>query len=157
MTSVNQQIHRLLDDSQIPYRVVCHSQPATAEELERVRGDDLGIGGKALVIKVQEAFHLFVLNEMLRLDSQAIKYHFGTKRIRFATVEELDTLTGLVPGTVPPFGHPVLPFNLFVDTSLTRNPAIVFTAGSLTEFFILAMEDYLAIAKPTIFPFAKIV
>src|ERR1700733_6083682 len=121
MTSVNQQIHRLLKESQISYRVVHHSQPATADELARVHGDDLGIGGKALVIKIQEAFNLFVLSEVLRLDSQAIKNHFGAKSIRFATVKELNTLTGLVPGTVPPFGYPIFPFDLFVDTSLTRN------------------------------------
>jgi Ala-tRNA(Pro) deacylase len=121
-----------------------------------VHGFDLGDGGKALVLKVGEAFHLFVLNEMMRLDSSAIKDYFGSRRIRFAKVEELNTFTGLVPGTVPPFGDPILPFNLFADTSLTKNPAIVFTAGSLSEFFILAMEDYLAIAKPTIFPFAII-
>jgi len=53
------------------------------------------------------------------------------KKIRFASTEELLQLTGLVPGSIPPFGYPLLPFELFVDASILANEKIAFNAGSL--------------------------
>ena len=62
---------------------------------------------------------------------------------------------GLVPGSVPPFGRPILPFELYVDESVTQNDRIAFNAGSLTDSVIMATDDYLRLAKPTIFAFTK--
>jgi Ala-tRNA(Pro) deacylase len=61
----------------------------------------------------------------------------------------LKELTGLVPGSVPPFGRPILPFDLYLDEALRTNDRIAFNAGSLTDSIILAMPDYLRIAAPT--------
>ncbi len=57
-------------------------------------------------------------------------------------------LTGLVPGSVLPFGRPILPFDLYLDEALRTNDRIAFNAGSLTDSIILAMPDYLRIAAP---------
>ena len=56
--------------------------------------------------------------------------------------------TGLVPGSVPPFGIPVLPFPLFVDAAIVENDRIAFNAGLLTDSVILSTADYLQIAQP---------
>ncbi|MEZ6119409.1 MAG: hypothetical protein R3C28_22970 [Pirellulaceae bacterium] len=53
----------------------------------------------------------------------------------------------MVPGSVPPFGHPILPFDLYVDEAILANQKIAFNAGLLTESFVMAMEDYLRIAN----------
>ena len=74
---------------------------------------------------------------------------------RFATREELAALTGLVPGSVPPFGRPILPFDLHVDHSVTTHDIIAFNAGSLTDSIIMNTADYLDIARPKILRFAK--
>jgi Ala-tRNA(Pro) deacylase len=58
-------------------------------------------------------------------------------------------LTGLVPGCVPPFGKPVLPFDLFVDAAIRENDRIAFNAGSLTNSVIMGVDDYLRVADPT--------
>src|SRR5262245_14774033 len=152
---VNQALHQLLDEAGISYRVVSHGPTLTSEESAAARGEELRVGGKALVVKVGEEFRLFVLSAALRFDSGAVKRHFGVNKVRFASPAELSELTGLVPGAVPPFGRPILRLELFVDSSLPQNSVIAFNAGSLTESFVLAMEDYLRIAKPTVFPFAK--
>ena len=88
------------------------------------------------------------------IDSAAVRQYFEVRTSRFATKEELQELTGLVPGCIPPFGEPILPFELYVDESITKNEKIAFNAGSLTDSIIMATEDYLRIAKPTIFTFA---
>jgi prolyl-tRNA editing enzyme YbaK/EbsC (Cys-tRNA(Pro) deacylase) len=64
-------------------------------------------------------------------------------------------LTGLAPGSVPPFGQPVLPFELYVDESVLENEKVAFNAGSLTDSIIMLVRDYREIAKPEVFKFSK--
>jgi prolyl-tRNA editing enzyme YbaK/EbsC (Cys-tRNA(Pro) deacylase) len=59
------------------------------------------------------------------------------------------TMTGLVPGSVPPFGRPILPFDLYVDDSIPANDRIAFNAGTLTDSIIMSVPDYLRVARPT--------
>lgn len=151
---VHQAILSLLAREQIEYRSLHHAPTFTSEESARVRGEDIRVGGKAIVMKVGEEFRLFVLSAALKVDATALKQHFGVKKIRFATPEELLTITGLVPGSIPPFGQPILPFELFVDPSILDNTKIAFNAGSLTESIIMTVEDYLRAAQPAVFPFA---
>jgi len=152
--SVYQAILSLLAREQIEYRAVHHSPTFTSEESAQARGEDIRVGGKAIVMKVGEEFRLFVLSAALKVDTTALKQHFGVKKIRFATPEELLTITGLVPGSIPPFGRPILPFELFVDPSILDNTKIAFNAGALTESIIMAVADYLRVAQPTVFSFA---
>ena len=149
-------IRRLLTEAGITFREVHHEPTRTSEESAKARGEELRIGGKALLMKGDDVFRLFVLPADRKLDSGAIRREFGWKKLRFATPEELKDLTGLVPGCVPPFGPPILPFELCLDQTATQNPRIAFNAGSLTDSIILAMSDYLAIAKPNrVFVFSE--
>ena len=138
----------------VVFREVHHAPTRTSEESALARREELRVGGKALLLKVDDTFRLFVMSAALKLDSGAIKKRFGSKKIRFATPEELMELTGLVPGSVPPFGPPILPFPLYVDPSVMANERIAFNAGSLTDSIILAVNDYARLAKPEVFEFA---
>jgi Ala-tRNA(Pro) deacylase len=126
-----------------------HEPTFTSEESARARGESLSIGAKALVIKSDQVYRLFVLPADRKADSQAIRRHLSAKKTRFATAEELAELTGLVPGSVPPFGPPVLPLELFADPALTDNEKIAFNAGSLTTSIIMASADYRRVAGAT--------
>ena len=148
-------IRKMLDERGVEYREVHHEQTFTSEQSAAARGESIRIGGKALLLKVGDAFQLFVLSAALKLDSKAIRKHLGVRTSRFANKEELAELTGLVPGSVPPFGEPILPFKLYVDESITRNERIAFNAGSLTDSIIMSTEDYVALAQPEIFRFAS--
>ena len=136
-------ILELLDGEGISYRRISHEPTRTSEDSARARGAALETGGKALLLKAGEAFSVFVLSAALKLDSSAVKKRLGVKSLRFATADELMDLTGLVPGSVPPFGEPVLPFPLFVDESIGANDRIAFNAGSLTDSVVLSTVDYL--------------
>lgn len=149
--SVFEEICILLTQRGIDFRTVHHEPTMTSEESARARGEDVSIGGKAIVMKIDERFALFVLSAALKIDSKKIKKHFSAKNIRFATKEELLALTGLVPGSVPPFGRPVLDFDIYLDPSLKRNDRIAFNAGSLTDSIIMSTTDYLAVAGATEF------
>ena len=148
-------IRALLNETGIIYREVQHAPTLTSEDSARERGEDLRTGGKALLLKVDDVFRLFVLSAARQLDSSAVKRHFGAKKIRFATAEELRERTGLMPGSVPPFGQPVLPFELYVDESILQNEKIAFNAGSLTDSIIMLVRDYRQVARPEVFKFSK--
>lgn len=147
-------IRRLLGDAGVSFREVQHAPTFTSEESAKARGEELRTGGKALLLKTDDVFRLFVLPADRRLDSAAVKRHLGVKKTRFATADELKELTGLVPGSVPPFGPPILPFELDVDETIRGNERIAFNAGSLTDSIILATADYLAVARPTLLEFS---
>ena len=143
-------IRELLNTVGVPFREVHHEPTRTSEESAKARGEELRIGGKALLMKGgDELFRLFVLPADRKLDSGAIRRELGLKKLRFATPEELLDLTGLVPGCVPPFGPPILPFELFLDAAVEQNPRIAFNAGALTDSIILGLPDYLSVAKPS--------
>jgi prolyl-tRNA editing enzyme YbaK/EbsC (Cys-tRNA(Pro) deacylase) len=147
-------IRALLTTENIRFREVHHEPTRTSEDSARARGEHLRVGGKALLIKVDSTFRLFVLSADRKLDSAAIRQYFGAKKARFATPEELMELTGLVPGSVPPFGEPILPFPLYVDQSVFENDRIAFNAGSLTDSIVMPVEDYRRLANPVSFRFS---
>ena len=148
-------IRAFLDQNNVEYRQLHHEPTVTSNDSARVRGEDIRIGGKALLLKVGGSLRLFVLSAALRIDSQAIRTHFGVRKTRFANPDELKELTGLVPGSVPPFGEPVLPFELYIDESILENDRIAFNAGSLTDSVFMAVEDYTRVANAIVFRFSR--
>ncbi len=152
---VLRQIRQLYAIHGVTFRQIEHEATRTSADSARVRGESERIGGKALLLKVsKQTFCLFVLPANLKLDSSKLKRHFSAKRIRFATPDELRDQTGLVPGSVPPFGNPILPFDLMVDERFRENKRIAFNAGMLTVSHILDFDDYQRIAKPQFLDFA---
>lgn len=155
MAAVLQAIREWLEREGVTYRFVQHEPTTTSEASAKARGEEIRIGGKALLLKTDEVFRLFVLSAAVRLDSAGARRAVGAKSIRFATTEELLAQTGLVPGSVPPFGRPILPFELFVDESVTTNEKIAFNAGSLTDSIVMSVTDYLRVAKPVVVRFGR--
>jgi Ala-tRNA(Pro) deacylase len=151
---VLEKIRNWLTAEGVPFREVHHEPTRTSEDSARARGEELRVGGKALLIKVDAVFRLFILSADRKLDSTAIKQRFGAKKTSFATSEELLELTGLVPGSVPPFGQPILPFPLFVDPSVFENERVAFNAGSLTDSIVIAVDDYRRLAGAEVFRFS---
>ena len=148
-------ILELLQKTGVNFQEFHHVPTYTSEESARVRGEDLRSGAKAILMKTDEAFQMFVVPANAKIDSAAIKRRLKVKKTRFATREELAELTGLVPGCVPPFGEPVLPFVLYSDTEVGKaTERVAFNAGSLTVSVIMAADDWDKIAKPIRFSFA---
>ena len=150
-----EKIKNWLSSEGIIFEEVHHEPTKTSEESARVRGVDLSIGGKALVLKTDNSFGLFIFSAARKLDSGAVRRHFGVKKVRFADRDELMELTGLVPGSVPPFGKPLINLDLYVDNSIVKSDQIAFNAGSLTDSIIMSVEDYLKVANAEIFEFSK--
>jgi prolyl-tRNA editing enzyme YbaK/EbsC (Cys-tRNA(Pro) deacylase) len=156
MTQVTEKIRELLAQHHVEFKEINHEPTHTSEESARVRGEALGVGAKALLLKTDDSFRLFVLPADMQLDAKKIKQELKIRSTRFATPEELLDLTGLVPGSLPPFGFPVLPFELYGDTAIGKlEDKVAFNAGSLTTSIVMKASDWKSVAKPAQFSFAK--
>jgi Ala-tRNA(Pro) deacylase len=153
---VSNSVRELLSGDGIQYKEIRHTAASTSEESARVRGESLAVGAKALLLKTDDVFRLFVLPADLQLDAKRVKQELKIRSVRFATREELLGLTGLVPGSVPPFGRPVLPFELYGDPAIgSVEDKVAFNAGSLTLSIVMKASDWKSVAKPVLFSFAK--
>lgn len=148
-------IRDLLSARGIAFREVHHEPTYTSEQSAQARGEDIAIGGKAIVMKVDEGFHLFVLSAARAVDSGAVRRRLSARRSRFASPEELEQVTGLAPGAVPPFGRPILELALYADEAMLQSDRIAFNAGSLSDSIIMSMKDWVAVAEPAVFAFSK--
>lgn len=135
-------IRDLLRGADIPFVEKQHEPTFTSEQSALARGEPVSIGAKALVIKGDDRWAMFVLPADRKLDSAAARRHLGAKKTRFATPDELLSLTGLVPGSVPPFGQPILPLELVADPVLCEQAKVAFNAGSLSTSIVMASADY---------------
>ena len=148
--SVHDRIVHVLTEAGVPFRQLHHEPTPTSADAARVRGEPIGSGAKALLLKADDEYRLFVLPGDRRLDSASVKRQLGVDRLRFASREELLAQTGLVPGSVPPFGRPVLPFELTADVTIGQAyPTVAFNAGSVTDSIIMSAADWDRVAKPS--------
>ena len=153
---VYENICALLEKSGKNFKKVEHEPTFTSEESALARNEELKIGGKAILMKIDKTEYLFVLSASKKLNTKKIKEHLKAKKTRFSTSDELKELCGLVPGSVPPFGFPILPVKLYFDrTFMDTCDKIAFNAGRLTHSIVLDLNDYIEVAQPEIFEFAE--
>ena len=124
-----------------------HAAVRTSEEAAAVRGAPLHSGAKALVLKGGDRFLLAVLPADCALDSRALRTAVGSRRIRFASRDELLELTGLTPGAVPPFGS-LFGLETVCDPGLADNERINFNVGSLRHSVRMSYADWEAMERP---------
>jgi Ala-tRNA(Pro) deacylase len=147
--SVHERLVRYLTEAGVSFRQLHHEPTPTSADAARVRGEPIGSGAKALLLKADDQFRVFVLPGDRRLDSASVKRQLGVDRLRFASKEELLAQTGLVPGAMPPFGRPILPFELTADVEIGQiHPTVAFNAGSVTDSIIMSAADWDRVAKP---------
>ena len=90
---------------------------------------------------------LFVMPANRKLDNKKVREHFDQRRIRFASIEEVLAITGLKPGSIPPFGR-LFNLDTVCDPLLGENNSINFNAGEHTRSVSMAFTDYVRIETP---------
>jgi Ala-tRNA(Pro) deacylase len=131
----------------VPFTVLRHQPVFTSEEAAAVRGVPLASGAKALVLKAGDGFVLAVLPADRKLDSKKARAAFGVKAVRFATREEVEQLTGLQPGSIPPFGS-LFGLATSCDPALGENASINFNAGDHAISVQMTYADFVAVERP---------
>jgi Ala-tRNA(Pro) deacylase len=153
-SSVFDRVESLLHEHGIKFQVLRHEPVFTSDEAARVRGTPLASGAKALIIKGEEGFVMFVVPADRKLDSNAVRRAKGWKKMRFATRDEVLELTGLTPGSIPPFGS-LFGLHTHCDERLGENDVINFNAGDHGISVSMRYVDYVPVEKPELGIFAE--
>jgi Ala-tRNA(Pro) deacylase len=145
--TVFDRVHDLLQAKGVNFTVLRHQPVYTSEEAAAVRGTPLASGAKALIVKAGERFVMLILPADRKLDSRKARDSLGVKSLRFASKEEVLELTGLQPGSIPPFGS-LFGLPAYCDPALAANASINFNAGDHSISVQMAYADYLQVENP---------
>lgn len=146
----------LFDASGVSYEHRVHLRPESPQQAASLRGVVAEAMTKTLLLRVGEHCGLYTMPYTSRMNSKAVRKYHGARKAHFVSAEVLLEATGLVPGTVPPVGRPVLDFQLFADPALLGSEVIAFGVGLGTESLRVRSEDWAAVVRPQFFDFAGI-
>jgi len=145
--SVFDRLQERLRQSGVVFSVLRHEPVFTSEQAAAVRGTQLASGAKALLVKAGDGFVLLILPADRKLDSRKARDALGVKGLRFASKEEVQNITGLQPGSIPPFGS-LFGLPTYCDPALSENASINFNAGDHAVSIQMTYGDYVIIEKP---------
>lgn len=143
-----------LQGKAIAFEVLRHAPVFTSEEAAAIRGTPLASGAKALICRADDQFLMFVLPADRKLASKAVRRAGNIKSLRFASREEVEQLTGLKPGSIPPFGS-LFGLSTWCDEHLSEQPRINFNAGDHSISISMAYDDYITAEQPQLGPYAE--
>jgi Ala-tRNA(Pro) deacylase len=143
----------LLEAGGARFRVLEHPAEGQSEAVARLRGTRPEQGAKAMLCVTRDAAStpvLAVLPGPARLDFRKLGMAAGAKKATLADPAQARELTGCEMGAVPPFA--LAPgICLIVDPALlSSNSEIAFNAGRLDRSIVLAVDDYLRLARPQV-------
>jgi len=151
---VTERLASFLREHGVAFRVMEHAPVSTSEEASRVRGTPIEAGAKALVLLAETRPVHVVLPAHRRVDNARLRAILGTRTLRFASPEELLSLTGCAPGAVPPFGN-LFGLPVFVDEELARREEIAFNAGENSVSILMRAEDFVRLSGAAVHALAR--
>jgi Ala-tRNA(Pro) deacylase len=158
---ITRRIQDILVQNQCWFESFEHRPVRTSEEAAAVRpGYSLDQGAKAIILRVKQAdsdtrFVMLVLPANLRFDNSKVKAFLGASDIRFATKDEISSLTdGVELGGVPPFGN-LFELDVIADPTLFENERIVFNAGDKRFSIAMRSFDYRHLVRPIVAPIVE--
>jgi len=110
---------------------------------------------KVVILRSGAEFMMAVLPALYKVDLTQLRHLTGRPELHLASEEEF---TGLFPqceaGAMPPFGN-LYGLPVWVDEPLSRQPEIVFNAGTHTQTVHMAYADFARLVKPRVASFGK--
>ena len=153
-TVVSERLEQWLREAGVAFDILEHVPVHTSAEAARVRGTRLEQGAKALVVRAGDRFVHCVLPAHLKADNAALREIVGTRKLRFATRDELHQLTGCEPGAVPPFGN-LFGLPVLLDEALCLNDRVAFNAGSNALSITMRCDDLIRLSGATVCRFSS--
>ena len=130
--SVHERLLALLRRDGCTFRLSHHAPVTTSHHAAAVRGADLASGAKAMLVKTRHGFVLAVLAADRRVEWKLLASLLDDRGARFATDAELEAVTGLRKGAVPPLGA-LFGLRTIYDRSLLQVETVNFNAGTPTD------------------------
>ncbi len=135
-----------LEENDIKYRLHKHPAVFSVEESKKIIGNKIpGLRTKSLFLKSENLFCLITLPGEKRLDMKFLKNYFKTKDLKFASLEELEKLLKVRPGSVSPLCmlNASENINLIVDNEVYSSPIVVFHPNVNTESLEVSRKNFI--------------
>ena len=149
-------IENILKEGGFWYERFVHEPVRTSIEAAKLRPEySIQQGTKSLIVKgkrphEEKRFFMVVVSGDKQFDKHKLKSETGFSDVRFATPDEVATLTeGILPGGVPPLGN-LFGLMVFADTLIFGNEKIIFNAGDRSVSIGMYAEDYRSIVTPEV-------
>ena len=152
--SILDKIRKLLESHNIQYNFFEHEPTPTSEIASKVRGVPLDQGAKAMVLRSEGNFLMVVLQAHRKIDFSKMKNILNTRSVSFATHEEVEQVTGCIPGGVPPFGN-LFSIPVYADKDLAEIENMDFNAGLQTASIEMKVKDWINEVNPVVVDLAK--
>lgn len=129
-------ITSILREQGVEFESIEHEAVRTSEEAAKVRGQELKVGVKALVMKFKrngkDFFCVMDIPADRKLDFKKAKQVLQAQEVKFASEQEVIEQTGCEPGGVPPFGYSKK-LAFLVDQKIFEQENLEFNAGLKTK------------------------
>lgn len=101
-----QDLLNLLDALELKYEIISHQAIFTIEEMESLHLPNASAVAKNLFVRDDKKrnYYLFTVRKEKRVDLKEIQKKIGSRRLGFASEDDLFRLLGLAKGAVTPFG-----------------------------------------------------
>lgn len=152
--SVLQHLLEKLQANGVDFERLDHAPVFTSEEAAEIRGTTLASGAKALICKADGSFVMIVMPANLRLASKRVRKSESVRSLRFASRDEVSDLTGLQPGSIPPFGS-LFGIPTWCDSRLQEQTTINFNAGDHAVSLSIPFAEYQRVESPRMGDFAE--
>jgi prolyl-tRNA editing enzyme YbaK/EbsC (Cys-tRNA(Pro) deacylase) len=139
-TAATKKILEHLNGLGVSYQKLEHEPVTTSEAAAGARASRLEQGAKALIVKSEDKYYHLIISAAKRVDNNKLRRILGTRRVRFATPDEVRNLTGCLPGAVPPFGN-LFGLRVLMDDALMAEDEVYFNCGSHTISLRMKRED----------------
>lgn len=147
-----QALRKFLDENGVDYNVVEHDKAITAQEVAaaaHIPGRELA---KTVIAKLDGELAMAVLRATDRLSLDNLKEATSADSAELATEKEFKSrFPECETGAMPPFGN-LYDMPVFADKRLAEDDTIAFNAGTHTEAYGMAWDDFERLVKPKIAP-----
>jgi Ala-tRNA(Pro) deacylase len=144
----NARLQHYLEHRDAHYATIRHPESFTAQEtaaVAHVPGRELV---KTVMIKLDGRLVMVVTDAAHRIDLDQLCAATGARSAVLAQEYEFkEIFPDCELGAMPPFGN-LYDLDVYVDSRLAEDPAIVFAAGSHTELLQMPYEEFVSLVQP---------
>ncbi len=149
-----ERLERYFRENNVPFLTMTHPPAFTAPEvaaMQHVPGKQVA---KVVMAKAGDSPVMCVVPANKHVDLRRLGEILQASDVRLAHEDEFSVLfPDCMLGAMPPFGN-LYGVPIYLDTSLTDDPEIVFQAGTHIDSIKIRYVDYVRLAAPQIAPIA---
>lgn len=154
--TIKTKVTELLDSKGIKYKLLPHDKEVfTCEDAAKARGGNIDEMIKCIMLVDKSGkYVLACIFATGKVDLTKVKEIAGTRRLSFATKDQIQEVLGFVMGAVPPFVFDADVIVVF-DNEITRKEKVNISSGDPKCGLELSPKDLFVLVKPKIGKISK--